>query len=319
MRVTALLLLLVVAPCSFAFDTVVVGSDAGCGGVTTPPEQSYAEWVGTDQWPHFLEAVAPAPEGRLYALQADRQGFRVVDYFGAGPLTAPISGHPAGLVVGRTGIIYVLRLSGTSQLLAFNRDGSPRATFNLGANFGVSGTLMDLAADQCTLFLLRNGVIRRFNVCTGAFLADFATVQTPPVHAIRVLPDGGVIVATGPRVAPGSGTFRLERYSAGAFVTSYATYGLTRALMLTGDGSRLLYGENACTPMGRLVTLNLTTGTIESMVNLNFVAVPHTIVSSQSWTAAIGHTQASPIPTTDTVALIVIAMLIAAASVFRLR
>ena len=175
-------------------------------------------------------------------------------------------------------------------------------------------TAIDLANDQCTLFLIRNDtLIRRFDVCTGTFVADFATVTAPQARAIRILPDGGVIVSAG--IDP----FRLERYtSGGSFVRSYPLRDLTSALLLVDGGTGVLTGEGFCNG-NWLIARSLASGEIESDVTLQ-VEFPGTIAAPAGWTAAIGATHlASDVPATGTVALIVLAMLVGFAAMFRLK
>src|SRR5438093_7904542 len=55
---------------------------------------------------------------------------------------------------------------------------------------------IDLAADQCTLLYTSAGTtIKRFDVCTNTQLADFASGLHGPAFALRILPNGDVLVA----------------------------------------------------------------------------------------------------------------------------
>lgn len=98
--------------------------------------------------------------------------------------------------------------STTSWLLTFNAGGSLRSEINLGARYAfapwnpAAGTAIDLASDQCTLFLIRlssratdpPSTIARYNVCNRAFLPDFPARRTR-VNGLRLLPDGGLLVS----------------------------------------------------------------------------------------------------------------------------
>jgi hypothetical protein len=79
---------------------------------------------------------------------------------------------------------------------------------------------IDLAPDGCTMFYTSYGPnVKRFDVCTGVQLPDFNAAAVPGgvAHDVRVLPDGGVIVATGAVIS------RLDQN--GALTTTYAVAG----------------------------------------------------------------------------------------------
>jgi hypothetical protein len=59
---------------------------------------------------------------------------------------------------------------------------------------------IDLAPDGCTMFYTSYGLnVKRIDTCTGQQLPDFNVVPLPGAvtHDVRVLPDGGAIVANG--------------------------------------------------------------------------------------------------------------------------
>ena len=63
---------------------------------------------------------------------------------------------------------------------------------------------MDLAADGCTMFYTSVGPnVKRYDMCTDTQLADFNAAPLPGgiTHDLRVLADGGVLVASGEIVA----------------------------------------------------------------------------------------------------------------------
>lgn len=76
---------------------------------------------------------------------------------------------------------------------------------------------MDLADDNCTMFYTSVGPnVKRFDMCTGTQLPDFNAGPLPGAftHDLRVLPDGGVLVANTDVIA------RLDR--SGAVTQTYA-------------------------------------------------------------------------------------------------
>lgn len=89
--------------------------------------------------------------------------------------------------------------------------------------------------------------------------------------------------------------------------------------MLADGGTRLLYGMTRSCTEGAIVTLNLATGATEGAVPLPTTNTPHTIAAANSWTAAIGNVHATEVPATGTIALIVIAAMLAAAALVRLH
>jgi hypothetical protein len=76
---------------------------------------------------------------------------------------------------------------------------------------------VDLAADGCTVFYTSVGPnVKRYDTCLGTQLPDFNLAPLPggSTHDLRILPDGGVLVASGEVVA------RLD--ATGALAQTYA-------------------------------------------------------------------------------------------------
>ena len=76
---------------------------------------------------------------------------------------------------------------------------------------------MDLAPDGCTMFYTSVGPnVKRYDMCSNTQLADFNVGQLPGAftHDLRVLPDGGVLVANAHVLA------RLDQF--GAVTRTYA-------------------------------------------------------------------------------------------------
>ena len=76
---------------------------------------------------------------------------------------------------------------------------------------------VDIAADGCTVFYTSVGPnVKRYDTCTGTQLPDFNVAPLPggSTHDLRILPDGGVLVASGEVIA------RLD--ATGALVQTYA-------------------------------------------------------------------------------------------------
>ena len=98
---------------------------------------------------------------------------------------------------------------------------------------------IDLAPDGCTMFYTSWGPnVKRFDVCANAQLPDFNVAPMPGgstgggLQDLRILPDGGVLVASGDVVA------RLN--AQGQLIQTYASTGESKwwtGLDLVGDGT----------------------------------------------------------------------------------
>jgi hypothetical protein len=104
---------------------------------------------------------------------------------------------PGSVTFDAQGNVYVGQSDGTGDILKFDSTGALLASFNVAV--GNKGTdHIDLGADGCTMFYTsRTHDVYRYNVCTNTQLPFFNTQPLPGYEAyhIRVLPDGGVLVA----------------------------------------------------------------------------------------------------------------------------
>jgi hypothetical protein len=130
---------------------------------------------------------------------------------------------------------------------------------------------MELAPDGCTVLYTSYGPnVKRFDVCTGAQLADFNLEPLPGGAAqdLRVLPDGGVLVSSGEVVA------RLD--AAGALVQTYQgppESTLYSGLDLVGDDT--FWVANYYT--SNVYRFDLVTGAV--LASFNAGTPPNTVVS----------------------------------------
>jgi outer membrane protein assembly factor BamB len=128
----------------------------------------------------------------------------------------------------------------------------------------------DLAPDQCTLFYTSMGPnVKRFDVCAGRQLADFNQAPLPGgvTHDLRLLPDGGVLVASGEVIARLDGT--------GALVATYRGSDegtLWAGLDLVGDGT--FWAGNYYS--SNVYRFNLATGAV--VTSFNTGTQPNTVV-----------------------------------------
>jgi hypothetical protein len=120
---------------------------------------------------------------------------------------------------------------------------------------GTRGTdWVDLAVDQCTVYYTNEGpTIRRYNMCTGTQLADFATVSGASCAALRIRPATNEVM-----LACSDGAHRLS--PTGANLQTYAL-GSVFALNLDPNGTSFW----TAAPGGRtLYKVNITTGVVEA-------------------------------------------------------
>lgn len=107
----------------------------------------------------------------------------------------PFSSSPEGCVTDASGAIYVGEVYGDNRLRKFDSSGQLLAVFQPSVDQkGIDW--IDLAADQCTMFYTSEGsMIKRFDVCTRTQLSDFANGLDAPCYALRIRPNGEVLVA----------------------------------------------------------------------------------------------------------------------------
>lgn len=110
--------------------------------------------------------------------------------------------HPESCVVSidpvtMQSVVYVGQADGTADVLKFDLAGNFLDSYDVAVENRGSDWI-DLAADRCTLFYTSEGeLVKRFDVCSGMQLPDFATA--PPFvgecYALRIRLNGEVLVA----------------------------------------------------------------------------------------------------------------------------
>ena len=114
-----------------------------------------------------------------------------------GTFGSRFNAHPESVVFDAAQNLYVGQADGTHQVLEFDRQGDLVATISLPTERRGSDWI-DLAADQKTLFYTSEGaMVKRYDLENQRSLADFNQAPLPGsvAYALRVLPDGGVLVA----------------------------------------------------------------------------------------------------------------------------
>lgn len=118
----------------------------------------------------------------------DKQG-NLLGQFGSG-----YSGNPESILFDAAGSVYIGAVDGDNDIRKFSSSGELLDKFDVVT--GPRGSdWIDLAKDQCTMLYTSEGsVIRRYDVCGKRQLTDFGTGLAES-FALRILPDGRVLVA----------------------------------------------------------------------------------------------------------------------------
>ena len=185
------------------FEAVISGRQVFGVCFILPFATSVLEWVTPDRVEESTEVdmIASAPGQPVFALRSGQivtlqpDGTHTV--FAAAPAGAAV------IAVAPTGRVFILDFSG-ANLTVFSPAGVQEAAYVIPGAAGFN--VIEVAADGCTIYHLKNGAIGRFNGCTGAALSDFAPI--PPlvpfgfeeVADIHPLPSGEVLIAVGDEI-----------------------------------------------------------------------------------------------------------------------
>ena len=129
--------------------------------------------------------------------------------------------HPESCVFDFAGHIFVGQADGGRQILEFDTAGTPinswsPATQSRGTDF------VELGADGCTMYYTSEGTsVKRYDVCTSTQLPDFATGLPGSCFALRLRPNGEILVACTSQVV------RLD--TSGTSIQTYPASGFTPA------------------------------------------------------------------------------------------
>lgn len=245
---------------TFALMAVLAAAMAGTASAGTPfqPGDVLAS-VGTGKVKHFkpdgtliqtLDTTTNANEttGGCF----DDSGSYFVTTFGAQKLSkfdsdgdlldADVGGafgnsNPESCIIAGDGSIYVGQADGTADVVKLSPSGTVLDTFDV-ATTARGSDFIDLAADGCTLFYSsENSEIKRYDVCTDTQLADFATGLDRPCFALRIRPNGEVMIACASQV------YRLS--ATGTVLQTYPVPGTSFlfALNLDPDGETFYTGD----------------------------------------------------------------------------
>jgi sugar lactone lactonase YvrE len=177
----------------------------------------------------------------------------LVGNFGSG-----YSGSPESIVFDASGNAYVGAVNGDNDIRKFDASGTPLAQYNVDIEDRGSDWI-DLAADQKTIFYTSEGyLIKRYDVSTSTQLADFATLPSKPCYALRIRPNGDVMVACT------NNAYRVDSTGALAQTYSVGNAGGLFALNLDPDGTHFWTGS---TYTNKLYKVDITTGAIDQTID----------------------------------------------------
>ena len=173
----------------------------------------------------------------------------------------PFNLNPESIAIDIFGNIFVGQPDGTDDVLKFDSAGTLLDTFDPAIqNRGTDW--IDIASNQVTLFYTSEGTqIKRYDLGTKTQLADFATLPESPAYALRIRPNGEVMVAVTDKV------YRLD--ATGAVMQTYdtETYGETSfffAMNLDPDGTSFW---TASYVTGNVYRINIETGALITSFN----------------------------------------------------
>ncbi len=220
----------------------------------------------------FTAGMAFDAADNLYVTMFNSNTVCVVDTTGTptGTFGSGYNSAPESIVFDASGDAYVGQADLTADILKFDSAGNPLGPFNVATEVRGSDWI-DLASDQCTMFYTSEGfLVKRYDVCNFVQLADFAVLSAAPAFAIKLLPDGGLLVAN---------SVNIKRLDAAG--TTIATYDVTGnndwfALTLGSDGTSFWSADRTTADVCKF---NLTTsvGTDNELLCFNTGTGPITV------------------------------------------
>lgn len=190
-------------------------------------------------------------------------GTGIVSMFAAGSISgtnfANVAGDEESITRSMSNTFFVGEADGGGQITELSPTGATVATFTaLTQDRGTDW--VDLAADQTTLYYTSEGsnIMRFSTVGAGSQLSNFETGLGSTMFALRILSNGGVLVANTSNV--------LEFDSSGNIMRTYAIPGAQTlfALNLDPDGVTAWTGDLSTNEVTRF---NIATGAIVSQWN----------------------------------------------------
>jgi hypothetical protein len=201
----------------------------------------------------FTTGCAFDTVGNLYATNF---GTSVVDKYSASdphPRTLFGSGYsiPESIVFDAQGRVYVGNIGGIAGIQQFAADGTFLRTI-----ISTRVDWFDIAADQDTIYYTQEGIdIKAVSISMGAQLPNFTTGTAGRAYAMRILPDGGVLLAD---------NANIKRYnSAGVVVQTYSVTGEGSWFSLNLDPNGTSFWSGGYVS-ANLYRFNIQTGAVEA-------------------------------------------------------
>jgi len=191
-------------------------------------------------------------DGNLYVTLFNGQAIAVFDNTGIyqGTFGSGFGGFPESIVFNDTGELLAGTVDGTNDVLRFSAAGVLIDRYDVETEDRGSDWI-ELADDQCTLYYTsedRN--ILRYDVCEDRQLSRFASLSSR-LYALRLLPDGGMLVANEARV------LRLDR--SGNILTTYDASGEDFWFAMNRDPDGISFWSGDITS-GNFYRFNIETG-----------------------------------------------------------
>ncbi len=173
----------------------------------------------------------------------------------------PFNSHPESIAIDVFGNLYVGQADGTEDILKFSSAEALLDSYNPDTTVGRGSDWIDLSVDQVTMLYTSEGtLIKRFDVGSDTQLSNFATLPGGPAYALRIRPNGEVMVAASNNV------YRLD--SAGVVIQTYpkpvTESSFLFALNLDPDGTSFWtagYGS------GNIYRIDIATGNVIKTFN----------------------------------------------------
>ena len=178
--------------------------------------------------------------GTLYSTNFEANAIVKYDSNGnkIGTFGSGFNSHPESILFDKSGNAYVGQADGSHAILKFDSSGNLLKTITpTSTDRGTDW--IDLSADQATLFYAGEGqTIRTISAVTGVQGPNFETGKGSVQFALRILGDGGVLVANSSNV--------LRYDSSGNIIRTYTGFTGTSelfALNLDPDGTSFWTGD----------------------------------------------------------------------------
>ncbi len=240
---------------------------------------TFVKTLDTGQMNTDAVGMAFDASGNLYVTIF--QGANVVKFDHSGNLVGPFgsgysnegSNDPESILFDIAGNAYVGQADGTRQVLKFSSSGAPLAMFSpVTEDRGTDW--IALAADQKTLYYTSEGqLVKRFDLSAnegvGAQLPDFYSgLLGIYAYALRILPDGEVLVADSDRVVrlkdTGDGVVVAQTYLASSLED--VEFPQLFALTLDSDGKSFWTADLSQSTVWKV---DLATGAIDQTISIS--------------------------------------------------